>query len=331
MNTKIVYVVSSNKDDYYLEQAYLSVFSLRKHNPQAHVCLIMDTKTNASLNGRRTEILNYVDDKIVVEVPSLYNKAQTSRWMKTKVRDFVKGDYLFLDCDTIIADDLSAIDDFEGEIGAVVNIHVPISQYYNKYGDNIVKIAAQEGWLLNDDIKYYNSGVMFFRHSERVYHFCSEWHRTWEEGLLKYKRRQDQPSLANVNEKFGYLIKELPGIWNCQILRYGIPYLANAKIIHYFSYHIMDKNDKLPYAFYNLDVCSFIRDHGFISDDIVNMIEHPKDAFVNPTRLCSYKELILLSGSMAQVCLHHPRLLSFMNSCCKTFLLMVKTVKRWVH
>lgn len=328
MNTKIVYVVSSNEEDMYLEQAYLSAFSLRKHNPQAYVCLIVDTKTNATLNGYRAEILKFIDEKIVAEVPSVYNKAQTSRWMKTKVRDYVKGDYLFLDADTIIADDLSSIDDFEGEIGAVINNHVPVSQYHNRYGENIIKIAAQEGWSLYDDIKYFNSGIMFFRQSERVYNFCSEWHRIWEEGLIKYHRRQDQPSLAHVNEEFGYMIKELPGIWNCQILRYGIPYLAEAKIIHYFSYHIIDKEDKLPYAFYNMDVCKFIRDHGYISDNIANLIEHPRSAFNNPTRLCSQKELNLLSSQMAQTCLRHPRLLSFMNDCCKIVYLLIRYIRR---
>jgi hypothetical protein len=42
MKTKIVYVVTSDETDVYLKQALLSVFSLRKHNPNAYAELVVD-------------------------------------------------------------------------------------------------------------------------------------------------------------------------------------------------------------------------------------------------------------------------------------------------
>ena len=58
MKTKIVYVVVSDETDIFLEQALLSIFSLRKHNPEAFVELVVDQITNDSISGKRSEIKN---------------------------------------------------------------------------------------------------------------------------------------------------------------------------------------------------------------------------------------------------------------------------------
>lgn len=129
--------------------------------------------------------------------------------------------------------------------------------------------------------------------------------------MKDYGRLQDQRPLALVNEKYGYLINELPGEWNCQILRMALPYLHKAKIIHYFS---SNGDNKLVYAFGNKIIFHKIREHGFITEDIIKYVDNAKSAFVNPTRLCSPKELSLLSGEMAQTCLSHQRLTRMLNA-----------------
>lgn len=181
MNTKIIYVVSSDETDIYLEQTLLSVFSLRKHNPNAYVELIVDQDTAATITGKREEILKYIDNKVVVNVPKEYNKKETSRFLKTNVREYVDGDYLFVDSDTIITDKLDEIDLFDGDIGAVINNHVPISQYSNNYASLIRRIAKQEGWEISDDVQYFNSGVLYVKDTEKARHFCSDWHQKWKQ------------------------------------------------------------------------------------------------------------------------------------------------------
>ena len=166
MNTKIVYVVTSDPKDYYLEQTLLSIFSLRKYNDDVVVELVVDKKTDATFCDKRTAILNYVDKKTVVTVPDKYSKVQTSRYIKTSLRQHVSGDYLFIDSDTIITESLSSIDQYLSDIMAVVNEHVPVSQYFDSYGKRVVKYARQEGWMISDDIPYYNSGVMYVKDTE---------------------------------------------------------------------------------------------------------------------------------------------------------------------
>ena len=42
MKTKIVYCIVSNDEDIYLEQAWVSIYTLRRHNPDAEVILLVD-------------------------------------------------------------------------------------------------------------------------------------------------------------------------------------------------------------------------------------------------------------------------------------------------
>ena len=98
MQTKIVYTLVSDESDTYLEQALLSVYSLRLHNPQAIVELIVDQFTSKTIVDKRSEIRKFITDLITVDVPEDYTKVQKSRYLKTNLRQFVKGDYLFIDC-----------------------------------------------------------------------------------------------------------------------------------------------------------------------------------------------------------------------------------------
>ena len=41
MKTKIVYVLVSTDKDFYLEQAYVSMYSAKYHMPDAHIALLV--------------------------------------------------------------------------------------------------------------------------------------------------------------------------------------------------------------------------------------------------------------------------------------------------
>lgn len=328
MKAKIVYVVTSDETDFYLEQTLLSVFSLRKHNPDAYVELVVDHNTNETIAGKRGEILKYIDNKVAVNVPKEYNKKETSRFLKTNVREYVNGDILFIDSDTIITDKLDEIDLFDGDIGAVINNHVPISKYYNNYATLVRRRAKQEGWKCTDEVQYFNSGVLYVKDTEKARHFCSEWHLTWKKFVKEYGRYYDQAPLAFVNEKYNYVIKELSGQWNCQVLRMGLPYLHQAKIIHYFA---SNGDNRLVYIFGNPMIYHIIREKGFITRDIIDYVNNAKSAFVNPTRLCTPKELNFLSGEMARACLRYQKITKILNSLFSYAEIVRQNVNKFKH
>lgn len=283
MRTKIVYVVVSDETDVYLEQTLLSVFSLRKHNPDAYVELVVDQDTDATIAGKRGEILKYIDNKIVVNVPEEYNKVCRSRWLKTSLRQHVKGNFLFIDSDTIVTDNLEEIDCFTGDIGAVKDMHVLIGKR-----DNILRVNAErDGWSWSETLAYYNSGVMFVKDSALTHKFYQMWHNKWVEKERKTGDYKDQSFLAATNESFQYPIRELSGEWNCQIIRNGIIYLANAKIMHYMIY----EKGRNPWIFYNHDILNEIKESGCISDKISKMVDEAKFAFDVPNMIVSGKDL----------------------------------------
>lgn len=316
MKTKIVYVVTSDESDVYLEQALLSVFSLRKHNPNAYVELVVDQDTDATITGKREEILKYIDNKVVVNVPEEYNKVCRSRWLKTSLRKHIKGDFLFIDTDTIVTDDLSEIDSFQGNLGAVIDAHTPI--YFRKDSEYIKKLkknALEEGWKCSDEIPFYNSGVFFVKDTTESYEFFSCWHKTWADFYKRYGRHIDQAPLAATNDKFKYIIKELSGIWNCQIARSGISYLLKAKIMHYLAY----EGTTNPWVFYNHDILNEIKNNGYISNIISKYVDEAKFSFYVPNMIISgdklefvkYKKLI--ESPLFSICKANRRVFSLFN------------------
>lgn len=308
MKTKIVYVVTSDETDVYLEQALLSVFSLRKHNPNAYVELVVDQDTDTTIAGKRGEILKYIDNKVVINVPEEYNKVSKSRWLKTSLRQHVKGDFLFIDTDTIVTDDLSEIDSFQGNLGAVIDAHVPIS--FRKGTNHLRKIkniALEEGWKCSDEIPYFNSGVFCVKDTAESYEFFSCWHKTWTDFHKRFGRHEDQHPLAATNEKFIYMIEELPGSWNCQVTLNGFAYLANAKIMHYMMYGRCIH----PWIFYDPEIWNEIKDLGYISDRISKMVDDAKCSLIKLYMNISGKDLKMMQTPLFSICKANRRVFSF--------------------
>ena len=321
MNTKIVYIVTSDETDIFLEQALLSIFSLRKYNPNAFVELVIDQVTNESINGKRCEINKYINKLTVVEVPNNYNKGQRSRWIKTSLRNLIEGDFLFIDTDTIITDSLEEIDNFDGDIGAVKDKHAPVK--YNKDKDKLLLWSKQDGWIYNENLDYFNSGVMFVRDCEFTHDFFKEWNKRWQLCSTQYQRFFDQSSFAATNEFFQYPIKELAGEWNCQPTN-GLSYLYKAKIMHYWGYNRKD----YAWMFYDKRIIREIKDSGYISKDISDIVDKAKEAFIIPNEIIAGKELNIYYSPLFKVCISFDKVFTLFNNMSKILLKMLEIRQR---
>ena len=231
MRTKAVYVVVSGEADVYFEQAWVSAWSLKHYNPEMEVECVVDPETYDQVMGcYRRQALSVIDRLVRVEVPAHYSKKERSRWLKTSVRQHVKGDFLFIDTDTIVCDSLRDLDDLEDEVMMVKDHHCPISLMtdakYIKEG-----IEKTFGIPYTEDA-YYNSGVIYSKDTPSSHAFFEAWHALWK----KYDKKgvyTDQCSLAILNAK-EHAIKDLDDIYNCQI-HLSMRYFHRAKIVHYFN------------------------------------------------------------------------------------------------
>lgn len=279
MQTTIVYILTSTEKDIYLEQLWLSLYSLRLHNTHARVVLLTDKDTETSLVGPRAKVKDYLSEVVVVDVPNEYSPKERSRYIKTQFRKYLSGDLLFIDTDTIIAEDLSCIDKCEAEIACVLDYHAPLNSLID--GESIRKrIKDLFGDNINDELLYFNSGVIYVKDTPQVHHLFDVWYENWKHAAFEKNQCFDQPSLLMANRKCGHIIQELDGIYNCQILT-SIQYLHHAKIIHFFNNQWEGKNEFSP--FFCDEVYQQIKKQGEIVDNIKDKVADCKSAFFSPS------------------------------------------------
>lgn len=287
MKTKIVYAVVGAVDNTYLEQAVVSAYSTRLHNPQAYIEIVVDDETNVIIENGRRLILSYINEKIVATPPSNLTKVQKSRWIKTKLRELVSGDFLYIDTDTIIADSLESVDDITDSVAAVRDLHI----YFKE--SVVFKILKSQmkkvHFDLKDEDEQFNGGVLYCKDDEKGHELFRNWHELWLEYLKNYDISIDQPALVVANSKSGHPIKHLPDIFNCQVCKNGLKYLYHAKIVHYFASNTGLKAAPCSYLFQNDQIFEEIMKLGYISVNTKALIQDCKSAFPLETFILSDK------------------------------------------
>lgn len=263
MKTKIVYVVISSPNDIYLDQAILSIKSLRHCHPEAVVELLLDSNTFETLRGNRSIIKDLVNEIHVISVPNDLSAKHRSSWLKTTMREHIVGDFLFIDSDTYINNPLSEIDDMEGVICAVPDAHMSFSEHFQKvkYEALFKKIGLT---TLVDN--YYNSGVLKVSDVPEAYTFFRIWHEAWKSN--KDWCKYDQPFMAYADSKL-HLITEMPPFMNCQV-PYAVRFFDQAKIVHYFASNFMFSNDIRPFKLMNKDFFVSLKAEDYDIRDIIS-------------------------------------------------------------
>lgn len=237
---KFLYVCVSSKSDFYLEQTFASIVTLRKKTPNAFVSLLMDDNTELSLVDGRESIKNVCDEIVVKTFDQSVPQKVRSRILKTSMRNLVDGDFLFIDGDTFVFDDLAKIESLPYTLAGVPDHHCILSDNTQLYTHNLLKskICADERFL--KDETYINSGVIWAKDTKENRDFFLEWNRSYLKGVMA-NVTQDQPSLALTNFEKGFPIKEMDGFWNCQ-LEAGASFFYGVKIFHYFASHFKQKS-----------------------------------------------------------------------------------------
>lgn len=272
MNTKVVYVLVSSQQDIYLEQALVSMHSLRRHTPDAHIALITDQLTADSFTGIREKIIQYVDELIVGDLDyEKLNAQQRSRQLKSTVRNRIKGDYLYIDCDTIIAQPLDSIDNITASIAACRDTHSDFIN--NPYRDMCIRHGHLLEWSIDNESEYFNSGVIYVKDNAKTHEFYHRWNENLNKGYEK-KVFMDQPSFAKTNYEMGHIIEQLPDVWNCQ-LKHGIRYLKDAMIVHYLCTNPSVCQNKQLFLLNEKDILMKLKNTGEVNEEIGEVIKDP--------------------------------------------------------
>lgn len=286
---KFVYVLVSSEEDYYAEEAFVSMYSLRRYNNDAEITLVADNLTDESLKGNRARIKDFVDEYIVSPLPANLTPVQRSRYQKTSLRELVKGDFLYIDNDTVITDLISEEEFGKCDIGAVLNQHI-VDFPARKH--SMMQTYKKQTGQCNEDYfnirQLFNGGVIYAKDNESAHEFFKKWHELWWHDCCQHNFQKDQVAMWRANALCGHIITPISGVFNCQLPYplYCLKYLDDAKILHYFS-----SLDFISITIRRKDKLKYIRENGIdevIKKNILDVREEYR------------KDLTVFMGSDAQ-------------------------------
>ncbi|GHT78973.1 hypothetical protein FACS1894130_06560 [Spirochaetia bacterium] len=277
---KYLYVLVSGVQDTYYEQFFLSITSLRLKNPDAHITVLCDSKTKQNLQDKRNEYEKVVSEIKIVPVPDDLSQKEVSRYIKTSMRTHIDGDFLFIDCDTIITDTIPDVSSAPLALGAVLDKHCTIDRHPMQ--SYIISNDERLGFESSKTNKHYNSGIIFCKDTIKTHAFFDKWHEAWihsnKNGLTA-----DQPSFNEAILHYRDIFFELGGIWNCQIAYNGLSFFAEAKVIHYYASSLITQIP--PYSLASQDNLDIIKETGKIPSNIMEQLQRPKSAFAADSRI----------------------------------------------
>lgn len=276
MKTQIVYTLISSEKDYFLEELWVSLYSLRIFHPEVTVKVLVDEPTEKYMK-RFPKLCDMITEIIVVPVPENYNAKQRSREIKTTVRNVIDGAYLFIDTDTVVCKKLDAIDELTCDLAAVPDGHVPLKEYMYPFG---AKMQTNFGLNISDAEFWYNSGVMYVSDTQLAHEFYQRWHENWTHSCFDCNDSQDQPALLATNKEMGYIMDELPDIYNAQVAM-SLKYFADAAIVHWWHMSFIEDQSYSP--FFSLQIYKLVKRAGGIVPEVEDLIRNCKQSFVSPT------------------------------------------------
>lgn len=300
MIPQIVYVLVANEKNLYLEEMWVSIFSLRRHHPEATVKVLMDVETKEYLS-RFPQLTSMIDETVVVQTPAGYNAKQRSRQIKTTIRNVLKGDYIFIDTDTVICkpldgivEDIRELKDFRG-IAAVREGHATMK-------DTLFPPTGTVKRIFDIDISQSplmtNSGVMFVEDIPFTHEFYKRWNENWKRSCFEKGNSQDQPSLYATDCQYGYVIRELSGIYNAQVAM-SLKYYADAVILHWWHMDFIEDQSYSPY--FSLEIYQNLKKEGEITPQIEELIINAKQSFVSPTMPVGKEHILFLFSPAGKI------------------------------
>lgn len=302
MITQIVYVLVANENNLYLEEMWVSIWSLSlplpsrdETQPRSKIMVLVDSDTNKYLH-RFPALVEMIDEVIVVPTPEGYNAKQRSRHIKTTVREVISGDYLFIDTDTVICKPLPPPDLPKGAvIAAVPDEHLPLSEHLYPPTGEVKRIFGED---CSDSKFWFNSGVMYVRDTPETHAFYKRWNENWTYSCFEKGNSQDQPALLKTDKDFGYVIQELPGIYNAQVAL-SLKYFADAAILHWWHMDFIENQDYSPY--FSLQIYKDVKAAGGVTPEIAEQIVNAKQSFVNPSMPVGKEHILFLFSPAGQI------------------------------
>ena len=302
------------------------MFSAKHHMPDCHITLLTDKATESSFTNNRKNEIVYADEIISIDLDTkIYSAHQRSRILKTSARQHVKGDYIYIDCDTVIVKPFPDISYYTAPIMACWDTHAKFKD--NPYRDMCLEHGHLLHWPIDKEDFYFNSGVIIVRDDKVSYDFYKKWN---ENLLLGYEKGvyMDQPSFAKTNYEMGHIVERLDDLWNCE-LKHGVKYMKDSYIWHYLCTNKSNNKHQQLFILNETNVLMEVKRTTIISDDIKRVVSDPFLGLAEVTHCFAGEDVFYFRTPLHQTfrSLYETKIFSIMEKMLK----VIKRINRFIR
>ena len=295
MKTQIVYVLVSSEKDVFLEELWVSVWSLRRYEPDVTVNVIVDEPTAVRVKAN-VELMALITNVVVADVPEKYTPKERSREIKTRIRDLIKGDFFYVDTDTVICKPLGDIDNCEYDVAGIPDSNVLLKD--NPFAGGMISSVKE---IFGSDVSnceyFINGGVIYAKDNQVAHELFRCWNKNWTYSCFEKGNSQDQPALWQSDHEMGNVIKLLPDVYNSQVAM-SLQYFADAAIVHFLHMNFIPDQSYSPY--FSLKIYKDIKMAGRLTSDIKELIINCKSSFASLTMPVGRDQLLFLFTPMGK-------------------------------
>lgn len=194
--------------------AHVSMLSLLAVHPSAQVCLVTDPRTYRLMKDQGHALLKVPANISVVET-GFESAVDSSRALKTRLREIVSGQFVFLDTDTVVLRSIQGIAALGASFAATAlgrsrdKWHKP-----GRYRDAMRVRCESLRWRYPDPAKpYFSSGVFCMKDDAAAHAISEAWHASWRESRPVFGGI-DQPALYHALETVKCSIDIIPERFN---------------------------------------------------------------------------------------------------------------------
>jgi hypothetical protein len=220
----VCYVLVAQGWDRHAQMMWLSAQSLRLHEPDVRITLITDPESRPQL---AKQLLGSVDQVVTIDTP-IEDRRLRAFHIKTLMRRYVDGDFLYLDGDTLVVNRVADVLDVDADVAAAVDFNFDHKFFPRQLREPYMRL----GWPYPLPY-YFNSGVVLMRDTAATREFSQEWTRRW---FLLVGEGMPGDQEAFVTALFAMPIKWalLPKGFNAITVKLNYRF-REAKVLHFFG------------------------------------------------------------------------------------------------
>jgi len=228
--------IAGAEDRALVHAAALSAFSVHHFHPEAEKIFLVP---ESEMEHAGTAIPPWARELVSIQPVSppdvFHDRLFRSRWIKTHALRLLSRDVILLDTDTLMVAPVSSPELDEVDAIGVARDRVAADFKEIDYRKGAQELFARAGWkwptMCND--RYFNTGVIAYRHGAAGLDFAETWESTWWEFVESTALHYDQAAF-NYAFSQGECVSELPVSYNCPVVI--LPSLAaDSRIYHYYS------------------------------------------------------------------------------------------------